>query len=597
MQWEPYHASLPHPEKSSCNKSRTDKIICSPRETIITETHPLCHNSIIIMEKVAFPILNYNIWNFPSAANSFQTILKALIPIFFIVTAYFILIQGARSRHNNAKLPKYDAIPSSTVKHVASKDVLRNLSGKIDVAIVGSGIGALSNAVCLARQGFKVAVFEQNETVGGCTHTFEKEGYEFDVGVHYVGGFGPMVRKMYDELSDGQLRWTKLDRVYDVIYNGKTKERIEMTDDYDENRKKLTHHFGVTAESWRLFDRKKTCAKFWSLVVFQLKLWHPIVLRIAWPFVVVPYRHYALRPTRDVLKECGMSSKAIGALTYHYGDHGVPPHRCPFFMTALLDTHYKGGGFFPRGGSRSIAKCFTASIERRGGYVYALSPVEEILTKKTFLGAHAAVGVRIRGVDVMVKKCVISDAGVLRTFGLDSAGSDQAPLINFKVGAAQRALLHNKKSYPTIDAVTPCMSDLSLFIGLDRTDAQLNLPAQNIWHLHDWDHDSAWKAAMNGASPLDSTADKTPFLFISNESAKDPDFCLRHPGKSTSEVFALVKYSLFEKWAHTEHESRDKEYLELKERLTESYLDAFYLHFPQAKGHVVFTSLGTPLTM
>lgn len=55
------------------------------------------------------------------------------------------------------------------------------------MAIVGSGIGALSNAVCLSRQGFKVAVFEQNETVGGCTHTFEKEGYEFDVGVHYVG--------------------------------------------------------------------------------------------------------------------------------------------------------------------------------------------------------------------------------------------------------------------------------------------------------------------------------------------------------------------------------------------------------------------------
>jgi all-trans-retinol 13,14-reductase len=208
-----------------------------------------------------------------------------------------------------------------------------------------------------------------------------------------------------------------------------------------------------------------------------------------------------------------------------------------------------------------------------------------------------AVGVRIRGIDVMVNKCVVSDAGVLKTFGVDSAGNDQTPLVNLKDGSCQRALLHNKRSYPTLDAVVPCLSDLSLFIGLDRTDKQLNLPAQNIWHLHDWDHESSWKNAMNSTSILDSTADKTPFLFISNESAKDPDFPLKHPGKSTSEVIAMVKYDLFKQWEHTSHKLRHADYLEMKDKITESYLEAFYLHFPQARGHVVFTSLGTPLTM
>ena len=238
---------------------------------------------------------------------------------------------------SKSKLPKYDAIPTAFIKHTASKDTLRELSGKIDVAIVGSGIGALSNAVCLARQGLKVVIFEQNETVGGCTHTFEKEGFEFDVGVHYVGGFGPMVRRMYNELSDGQLKWIKMDNVYDVIYNGSTGERIEMTDDHVHNRKVLTEHFGISSKSWKMLDKKKAWAKFWSLAVLQLKLWNPVFLRLIWPFIVVPYRHFALRPTVEVLKECGFSSNAIGALTYHYGDHGVPPHRCPFFMTALLD--------------------------------------------------------------------------------------------------------------------------------------------------------------------------------------------------------------------------------------------------------------------
>jgi len=75
-------------------------------------------------------------------------------------------------------------IPSSIVTHIPSKQVLHDLSGNVDVAIVGSGIGALSNAVILARQGLKVVVFEQNQTVGGCTHTFEKEGF----GKHVVLG-------------------------------------------------------------------------------------------------------------------------------------------------------------------------------------------------------------------------------------------------------------------------------------------------------------------------------------------------------------------------------------------------------------------------
>ena len=223
--------------------------------------------------------------------------------------------------------------------------------------------------------------------------------------------------------------------------------------------------------------------------------------------------------------------------------------------------------------------------------------MEKILTKKGIFGQHTAVGVRVRGVDIHAKKFVVSDAGFLKTFGIDSEAGTKSSLVGREAGAAQRALMHSVKG---TDAVTPCVSDLSLFIGLDRTDEDLGLPAQNVWHLSKdfgWDHDAAYKAMLNDASPDASKAEHIPFLFISNESAKDPDFTLRHPGKSTSEAIGIVNFDLFNRWASTTHDTRDDEYLALKERLTESYLEAFYLHFPQARGHVCFTSLGTPLTM
>lgn len=130
---------------------------------------------------LTIPILNNNLPNIPPLTS----ILTACIPLLFILTAYYILIDKAQRHIQNSKLPKYNSIPSSTVQHIATKETLHSLKNHLDVAIIGSGIGALSNAVCLSRQGYKVAVFEQNETVGGCTHTFEKEGFEFDVGEHY----------------------------------------------------------------------------------------------------------------------------------------------------------------------------------------------------------------------------------------------------------------------------------------------------------------------------------------------------------------------------------------------------------------------------
>jgi hypothetical protein len=111
--------------------------------------------------------------------------LTTFIPLLFIFAAYFFLIRRAKLHMESKKLPKYNDISSSHLKHIASKQTLRDLSGNIDVAVVGSGIGALSHAAVLARGGFKVAVFEQNATVGGCTHTFTKEGFSFDTGVHY----------------------------------------------------------------------------------------------------------------------------------------------------------------------------------------------------------------------------------------------------------------------------------------------------------------------------------------------------------------------------------------------------------------------------
>lgn len=52
----------------------------------------------------------------------------------------------------------------------------------LDAIVIGSGIGGLSIAAILAKAGKRVLVLEQYGKAGGCTHTFGKKGYEFDIG-------------------------------------------------------------------------------------------------------------------------------------------------------------------------------------------------------------------------------------------------------------------------------------------------------------------------------------------------------------------------------------------------------------------------------
>jgi all-trans-retinol 13,14-reductase len=89
-----------------------------------------------------------------------------------------------------------------------------------DVIVIGSGIGGLSAAALLAKEGKKVLVLEQHDIAGGNLHTFTEKGYEFDTGLHYVGGkIGDKkspFRRQLDYVTDGQVEWERMDDVYDV---------------------------------------------------------------------------------------------------------------------------------------------------------------------------------------------------------------------------------------------------------------------------------------------------------------------------------------------------------------------------------------------
>ena len=104
---------------------------------------------------------------------------------------------------------------------------------QLDAIVIGSGIGGLSTAAILAKAGKAVLVLEQHDQAGGCCHSYIEKGYEFDVGIHYIGEMGAQTvnKTLVDQICQGQLEWAPLDDAYDVVsigFNPKTNRRYPV---------------------------------------------------------------------------------------------------------------------------------------------------------------------------------------------------------------------------------------------------------------------------------------------------------------------------------------------------------------------------------
>ena len=138
--------------------------------------------------------------------------------------------------------------------------------------------------------------------------------------------------------------------------------------------------------------------------------------------------------------------------------------------------------------------------------------------------------------------------------------------------------------------LTPSTAHVSLYVGLSQSDAALGLRGTNRWVYPSYDNDAnVERFARDIDAPL-------PGVYLSFPSAKDPDFQLSHPGKSTVEAMTMLPYAAFDRWTDTRWKRRGDEYEALKERLQALLLDELKRQAPSVVGSIEYTELSTPVT-
>ena len=69
-------------------------------------------------------------------------------------------------------------------------------SAEYSTVVVGSGAGGLTLALLLAKTGRRVVLVESQRTIGGYLRCFKRDGFTFDTGYHFSGGFTGILSQM-----------------------------------------------------------------------------------------------------------------------------------------------------------------------------------------------------------------------------------------------------------------------------------------------------------------------------------------------------------------------------------------------------------------
>ena len=452
-------------------------------------------------------------------------------------------------------IPKLDGEKIFTPLH-------NDIPQKWDVIVIGSGIGGMSCASALSKSGKKILLLEQHYLPGGMTHSFTRDGFDWDVGVHVIGEMekkdGP--GKVFHWLTDNNLEMIPQGNPTDrFLYPDGTS--FTFPDNQAEFVANLKKEFPGKTERINAYFRivnKLNEDLFFAFKTLPERV-DAFLSALRYKIIDNPWT----KTTDEVLKELGITGKLRALLTSQWGYYGATPDESSFAIHAIVQKHFLSGAYYPKGGSKMLAEHILRSVIAVGGQVVTNASVTEILIEDG--RAH---GVRLENGQEFYAEKIVSGIGSKNT--IDKLLPERYQALDWGKNILS---LNQSPSY------------LCLHLGFEGDIKKYLKGSSNLWVYSSLNHDK-----KNWDFEADEDA---PVLYISFPSLKNGK---GDNQKHTGEVVTFVSWDPFQKWSESEKQSRPEEYLSFKKDIEQKLINQMKKALPELMEQCVFTELSTPLS-
>ncbi|NDJ15786.1 phytoene desaturase family protein [Myxacorys almedinensis] len=435
-----------------------------------------------------------------------------------------------------------------------------------DYVILGAGLGGLSTAACLTRQGNRVLVLEKHYLPGGCCHTFDYGQYRFCADVHYISQCdrGQTITQFLNyierDVSFNSLDPDCIDRVItpDADFNiplgwENLRQRLLSTfpeestaiDRYCDEIKRLHQDVRQLVHEIHWYNQKWTdwlkLPKYWNL--FQKRNW----------------------TLQDLYDRVGLSPKLQAVLAGQSGDYALPPNEIALMTHTSLVWDYSEGAYYPQHHFKQFVDTIVEAITAGGGVVKFSAPVEQIqVNQGKITGVIAEQNV------YEAKKAYISDLDPKLTVQLIQDGKalsdrERKRLTNYEYSA----------------------SAFNIYLGLDeRFDPQhYGIGNWNIWYYPTGDLNREYQQQLEGK--LDH-----PWIFLSCPTMKSSEPGMAPPGHHVLEIATVCPYHPFERLHTTDPKAYKARKREVYQQIMRSVKDLI----PDIDRYTRMKVYGTPTT-
>ncbi len=230
------------------------------------------------------------------------------------------------------------------------------------IVIIGSGLGGLLTAVLLAKEGYDVAILEQNKQVGGCLQTFSFDKKVFDSAVHYIGGLGEgevlnrifgyagimsrLKLKQLDIACFDQVLPEQQDRVFSLA-QGSTGYKASLLEQFPGEAAAINKYCSFLEETARAFPLYN--------------------LRLGDGSEKLPYEQLSLA---GVLAETGASALLQSVITGNSILYAGDRRSTSWATHVLVSKSYIDSSWRCEGGASQISKYLWKALQALGGTIY-----------------------------------------------------------------------------------------------------------------------------------------------------------------------------------------------------------------------------------